>query len=48
MVNSRERQSDEAARPTMRGFKIAHAELRKKLAAAETRVARLLAWIPTV
>jgi transposase len=34
--------NDEAARPTMRGFKIAHAELRKKLADAETHVARLL------
>jgi transposase len=34
--------NDEAARPTMRGFKIAHAELRKNLANAETRVARLL------
>ena len=33
----------EVVRPTMRGFKIAHAELRKKLAEAETRVARLLA-----
>ncbi len=32
----------EAARPTMRGFKIAHAELRKQLDEAETRVARLL------
>ena len=34
--------NDEAARPTMRGFKIAHAELRKQLEEAETRVARLL------
>jgi len=32
----------EAARPTMRGFKIAHAELRKQLDEAETRVTRLL------
>jgi len=32
----------EAARPTMRGFKIAHAELRKQLGEAETRVTRLL------
>ena len=34
--------NDEAARRTMRGFKIAHAELRKQLEEAETRVARLL------
>jgi transposase len=34
--------NDEAARPTMRGFKIAHAELRKQLEEAETRVTRLL------
>lgn len=32
----------EAARPTMRGFKIAHAELRKQLEEAETHAARLL------
>ena len=32
----------EAARPTMRGFKIAHAELRQQLQKAETRVQRLL------
>ncbi|NMC20946.1 MAG: hypothetical protein GYA33_11055 [Thermogutta sp.] len=31
----------EAARPTMRGFKIAHAELRKRLEAAEAKVERL-------
>ena len=34
--------NDEAARPTMRGFKIAHVELRKQIEKAETRVARLL------
>jgi prepilin-type processing-associated H-X9-DG protein len=34
--------NNEAARPTMRGFKIAHAELRKQLEEAETRVTRLL------
>ena len=34
--------NDEAARPTMRGFKIAHVELRKQIEEAETRVARLL------
>jgi hypothetical protein len=34
--------NDEAARRTMRGFKIAHAALRKQLEEAETRVARLL------
>jgi transposase len=32
----------EALRPTMRGFKIAHAELRGKLEKAEARVARLM------
>jgi transposase len=32
----------EAARPTMRGFKIAHAKLRKQLDEAQMRVARLL------
>ncbi|MFH1107934.1 MAG: helix-turn-helix domain-containing protein [Planctomycetota bacterium] len=35
--------NDEAARPTMRGFKIAHAELRKQLQKAEAKVQRLLA-----
>jgi prepilin-type processing-associated H-X9-DG protein len=34
--------NDEAARPTMRGFKIAHAELRQQLQKAETRIERLL------
>jgi len=34
--------NDEAARPTMRGFKIAHAELRQQLQKAETQVKRLL------
>jgi len=33
----------EAARPTMRGFKIAHAGLRERLHQAETKVERLLA-----
>jgi len=33
----------EAARPTMRGFKIAHARLREQLQQAETKVQRLLA-----
>ena len=32
----------EAERPTMRGFKIAHAELRRKLEEAEARAARLI------
>jgi Helix-turn-helix domain len=33
--------NEESQRPTMRGFKIAHAELREQLQAAEARVARL-------
>jgi hypothetical protein len=33
--------NEESHRPTMRGFKIAHAELRKQLQAAEDRVSRL-------
>ena len=33
--------NDEATRPTMRGFKIAHAELRQQLQKAEARVERL-------
>jgi hypothetical protein len=34
--------NDEAARPTMRGFKIAHAELRQQLQKTETLIERLL------
>jgi transposase len=34
--------NDEATRPTMRGFKIAHAGLRAQLQQAETRIERLL------
>ena len=34
--------NDEAARPTMRGFKIAHARLREQLQKAEAKVDRLL------
>jgi hypothetical protein len=34
--------NDEATRPTMRGFKIAHAGLRAQLRKVETRIARLL------
>ena len=34
--------NDEAARPTMRGFKIAHARLREQLQKAEAQVDRLL------
>ena len=34
--------NDEAARPTMRGFKIAHAELRQQLQKAEAQIERLL------
>jgi len=34
--------NDEATRPTMRGFKIAHAELRQQLQKAEARIERLL------
>jgi transposase len=33
--------NEESQRPTMRGFKIAHAELREQLQAAEARVSRL-------
>lgn len=34
--------NDEAARPTMRGFKIAHAELRQQLHKTESKIERLL------
>jgi transposase len=34
--------NQEAARPTMRGFKIAHAELRERLRQAEAKIKRLL------
>jgi hypothetical protein len=34
--------NNEATRPTMRGFKIAHAELREQLQKAETQIERLL------
>jgi len=34
--------NEEATRPTMRGFKIAHAELREQLQKAEARIERLL------
>ena len=34
--------NEEAVRPTMRGFKIAHAELRQQLQKAETQIERLL------
>jgi transposase len=34
--------NEEATRPTMRGFKIAHADLREQLRKAETRIERLL------
>ncbi|HUT89564.1 MAG TPA: hypothetical protein VMY37_08720 [Thermoguttaceae bacterium] len=40
--------NDEATRPTMRGFKIAHADLRRKLHEAEARVRRLFAKRKTI